>query len=94
MSGLSNYPPGVSGFEYEIAGPDAEWNKSLWCDECDRITLFTCQSYQNTYSAACTVCDREHPTWSAEREQLEDGLLDDDEFDEELDWLLEDGCVA
>ena len=35
---MSNYPPGVTGNEYEIAGPDAEWTdiKEVYCnnDEC------------------------------------------------------------
>jgi len=27
---MSNYPPGVTGNEYEIAGPDAEWYDDSW----------------------------------------------------------------
>lgn len=36
MSGLSNYPPGVSGREYEISGPDREWEAAQPspCPEC------------------------------------------------------------
>jgi hypothetical protein len=95
MNGLSNYPDNVTGQEYEIAGPDAEWQESLWCDTCDKVTLFDCQSYANTFSAACTICDHEHETWSAEKEEFEDGLIDSDDgdWDEDLDWKLEDGCA-
>jgi hypothetical protein len=92
---LTNYPDGVSGREYEIAGPDAEWEEALFCENCDKVTLFTCQSYQNTFSAACTICEHEHATWSDERETWEDGLLnelDEGEWDPEEDWRLEDGC--
>jgi hypothetical protein len=35
---MSNYPPGVSGTEYEIAGPDAEYTAErtvkCWSDDC------------------------------------------------------------
>jgi predicted RNA-binding Zn-ribbon protein involved in translation (DUF1610 family) len=29
---MSNYPPGVSGLEYEIAGPDNEWEEEFECE--------------------------------------------------------------
>ena len=28
---MSNYPPGVTGNEYEIAGPDREWSEEFEC---------------------------------------------------------------
>lgn len=28
---MSNYPPGVTGNEYEIAGPDHEWEEEFQC---------------------------------------------------------------
>lgn len=28
---MSNYPPGVTGNEYEIAGPDNEWEEEFEC---------------------------------------------------------------
>jgi hypothetical protein len=28
---MSNYPDGVSGLEYEIAGPDSEWEEEIEC---------------------------------------------------------------
>jgi len=33
---MSNYPPGVTGYEYEIAGPDNEVEESRYCgsDDC------------------------------------------------------------
>lgn len=40
---MSNYPPGVSGNEYEIAGPDAEYTEErtveCWNDECSLFEL-------------------------------------------------------
>lgn len=32
---MSNYPPGVSGNEYEISGPDSEWEEEFQCDNDD-----------------------------------------------------------
>ena len=32
MRNLSNYPPGVTGNEYEIAGPDREWEDPAHSD--------------------------------------------------------------
>ena len=39
---LSNYPPGVTGNEYEIAGPDSEWEDTNYCEKCEKDTLFSC----------------------------------------------------
>ena len=33
---MSNYPPGVTGNEYEISGPDKEWEEEDW--ECTNQT--------------------------------------------------------
>jgi hypothetical protein len=72
---------------------DEEWDESLWCDDCFRITLFTCERYRNNFSAVCTVCDHQHPTWSDEREQWEENY-DDDPVDLEEEGLLVDGCAS
>lgn len=29
---MDNYPPGVTGREFEIAGPDSEWEEEFECD--------------------------------------------------------------
>lgn len=38
---MSNYPPGVSGNEYEIAGPDREWEEEFKCsnDEFEYVMI-------------------------------------------------------
>ena len=40
---MSNYPPGVTGNELEIAGPDAEYTSertvSCWNDECSQFEV-------------------------------------------------------
>ena len=35
---LSNYPPGVTGNEWEIAGPDYEAEVEVVCPTCDNTT--------------------------------------------------------
>ena len=34
---MSNYPPGVTGNEYEIAGPD--WEEEIECPKCEKETV-------------------------------------------------------
>lgn len=38
---MSNYPPGVSGNEFEIAGPDHEWEEEFECtnDEFEYVMI-------------------------------------------------------
>ena len=36
---LSNYPPGVTGNEFEIAGPDAEWDEMQTCTNTVQATI-------------------------------------------------------
>lgn len=40
---MSNYPPGVTGREYEIAGPDNEWEEEFecWNEEFQYIRIST-----------------------------------------------------
>ena len=68
---LSNYPPGVTGNEYEIAGPDNEWEENYYCQKCEKITEFSCESFQKQKSGICSECDFD----------LDLGSTDDD-----IDW--------
>jgi hypothetical protein len=52
---MSNYPPGVSGNEYEISGPDAEytadrtvqcWNEACAVFETDQEVSIDLQAYR------------------------------------------------
>ena len=36
---MNNYPPGVSGNEFEIAGPDYEGESDLPCPECGGLMM-------------------------------------------------------
>ena len=46
MSGY--YPPGVTGNEYEIAGPDYEEETTLLCPECDKEVECTVYGYRGS----------------------------------------------
>ena len=54
---MSNYPPGVTGNEYEIVGPDEEWEEMRYCPTCDTKTEGMCQSYGSDQWWDCDVCD-------------------------------------
>ena len=54
---LSNYPPGVTGNEYEIAGPDDEWESEHYCGTCEKTTLFRCESFRKQRSGICSECE-------------------------------------
>ena len=54
---LSNYPPGVTGNEYEIAGPDSEWEETRYCEKCEKDTVFGCETFRKQRSGICTECD-------------------------------------
>ena len=66
-----NYPPGVTGNEYEIAGPDKEWEEEFYCEECDKDIIFHCESFQKQRSGICGECDS----------AIDIGSTDDD-----IDW--------
>lgn len=64
---MSNYPPGVSGFEPQIAGAserDGE-DMSLECDSCEFAgevpsTLYVWDRYSITQVWECPECGREY----------------------------------
>ena len=68
---LSNYPPGVTGNEYEIAGPDDEWESEHYCEKCEKDTIFSCESFRKQRSGVCSECDSD----------IDLGHTDDD-----IDW--------
>jgi rubredoxin len=56
---VSNYPPGVTGGEYQIAGADREVEEQVECPECglDAIQLVSYYGYERWWT--CTVCRSE-----------------------------------
>lgn len=43
---MSNYPPGVTGNEYEIAGPDREFTDERDCEGCGRLSTVDVIGYR------------------------------------------------
>lgn len=51
----SNYPPGVTGNEYEIAGPDFEEDHNACCPACRGPLLLL--GYRARRWLSCSACD-------------------------------------
>jgi transcription elongation factor Elf1 len=56
----SNYPPGVTGREYEIAGPDREWEEHRTCIHCGKDEVVTLQAYGSQVWFHCQSCGTEN----------------------------------
>jgi hypothetical protein len=66
---MSNYPPGVSGLEYEIAGPDNEWEEEF---ECDNSNLRYVRITEDTFNY-CSELGRKINTTSGQQ-SLKEGF--------------------
>jgi len=55
----SNYPPGVTGNEYEIAGPDFESEGDRYCDQCEKESFHFIDGYRGSVTARCEECSNE-----------------------------------
>lgn len=53
---MSNYPPGVTGNEYEIAGADFEQELSRECPTCDEMRSGLLEGYRGERWWTCSVC--------------------------------------
>lgn len=51
-----NYPPGVSGFEYQIAGAEKEWEELRICASCGKEALFDMAAYAGEVWGTCPSC--------------------------------------
>jgi predicted RNA-binding Zn-ribbon protein involved in translation (DUF1610 family) len=56
---MSNYPPGVSGLEYEIAGPDNEWEDEF---ECENLSLKYIRIPEHVFEYCSSVGKRVYRT--------------------------------
>lgn len=74
MNGSPNfgwsYPPGVTGREFAIAGPDFEGEVERYCPTCEKVTPFEAASYRDQAWGTCEVCLTEDE-WSVEDEAPE-----------------------
>ena len=53
---MSNYPPGVTGNEYEIAGPDYEDDTDYPCWHCSNTAGNLRQGYRSQHWVICGGC--------------------------------------
>lgn len=53
---MSNYPPGVTGNEFAIAGPDFEEERYEWCTTCEATTEQVLYGYRHERWIVCTSC--------------------------------------
>jgi glutaredoxin len=87
----SNLPPGVSGNEYEIAGPDHEREEERTCSTCGVTATTTVYSYDFRRWFSCDSCDAEN---NLDDELVPDPDLhayeDDSEMPERLSSTQED----
>lgn len=54
---MINYPPGVTGFELEIAGPDYERETDQDCPREDCEGKLLEQGYRGRRWVVCAICD-------------------------------------
>ena len=54
---MSNYPPGVTGSEYAIAGPDYEKEVEGICPTCGNSDCLMELGYRNQTWICCGECD-------------------------------------
>lgn len=82
---LSNYPPGVTGLEYEISGPTFEAETVEWCSACEAETDGLEQAHPDKgHWFVCNTCGSvtdlpdEEPEFDADRynDEAEDRKLD------------------
>lgn len=53
---MSNYPPGVTGNELRIAGPDWDGDIERECPRCEQWVLVYASSFRGVLSWECPLC--------------------------------------
>jgi hypothetical protein len=56
---MTNYPPGVTGREYEIAGPDWEKDEDETCEACGVVATIHTEGYHGFVWSRCAHCGDE-----------------------------------
>tara|TARA_B100001964_G_scaffold210472_1_gene244943 strand:- start:222 stop:497 length:276 start_codon:yes stop_codon:yes gene_type:complete len=87
----SNYPPGVTGNEYEIAGPDLTWEDQHYCDDCEKYTEFDFESFRKIISGRCAVCSNEIDLGTYGDYFVDPDRQRDEQMDKEEDSRLSKG---
>ncbi len=79
---ISNYPAGVTGAEYAIAGPDSERDGTAHCEQCGQEREGLIQSYGADRWLLCDSCGETtalgwpEPDWDWENDNRPDVELD------------------
>lgn len=77
----NNYPPGVTGNEFAITGPDYERETEELCGDCDRGRGWVVeQGYRGDRWLTCLACG-----WTTDLEYADDDPDPDRAHDEELE---------
>ena len=79
---MSNLPPGVTGNEYEIAGPDYEDEAVRYCPKCDEETEGTIEGYDRSAWFRCGVCNN---TTDFQADEPDGDRQRDERIERELD---------
>lgn len=79
---MSSYPPGVTGNEFEIAGPDWEAEEVHFCFHCDKVQDHIVTGFDGMVWKTCQFCLREDVV----TEEYEPEPRFDDSRQEEIEW--------
>ena len=87
---MSNYPPGVTGDEFAIAGPDYEIEMDGDCPDCDLEALMEF-GFKGKRWVVCQHCRAQYDLAAPERDpdeayhaRIEDRMEDDRDRDREM----------
>lgn len=70
-----SYPPGVTGNEYEIAGPDYEKDVEGWCPDCSENGTLFVRGYRGQLWQVCSACGYQEDLDSIEPDPDKEGFL-------------------
>lgn len=79
---MSNYPPGVTGNEPQIAGPSYEEEVERTCGSCGTTDLVVIQGYGYLITWQCAECGEDH------EEEVDSGPDPDEAYERrrEQEW--------
>lgn len=79
---MNNYPPGVTGDEYEIAGPDYERDIDGACPECGQEDSLLEQGYRTSRWVVCSSCGHSYDLSALEPDP-------DEQRDQQLEYYYQ-----
>jgi len=78
-----SYPPGVTGRELQIAGPDEEWDEHQTCEDCEFDGTAEMWTYGGVEHWTCPQCGSDY------QEDIDDGPDPDQQRDLQIEnaWI-------